>query len=613
MYYIIFSIIYLIGWISAIYLIHQKINNIYHKYKELTNKEPKLHKIDSKTKLENLVKHILLQIRISNFRTKLMHSSIFLYWTLFLISPIFLTLPKIFTWILDISLLLGIIGIILALARRYILKVPRLIISSTKDRFLNSHILLTLNILFLIFFSYFSIYPEGLLLYSLKSYFKIETNIFAQIIFGTLWLGSLLLFLSKIDQGKLYHIILGPLNVIQTNPKDFSLNNIDIEQSLGLGEIKDLEFKDFIEIYSCTECGRCQEACPAFLSSQPLSPKSILVGLIDYIQNKGKLEDYLKPESIWSCTTCSACYNSCPVLINPLKKIIDIRRNLVMEKGEIPIQLQEALNSIEIRNHPFKGSPISKLEWTKNLKIKIIENPEEIESVDYIYWVGCAINYNEIQQIAIKLVNILNKANIRVGVLKNESCTGDPAKRIGNEYLFQIQAEKNIQLLQNYNKKIITTCPHCYNIIKNEYPSINPSFKPEIYHHSQIISSLIKSGKIKVKKKSLKITFHDPCYLGRQNGIVQEPRYILNNSYNLQEMEYNKTNSFCCGAGGGMYWLEKKEYPKINHKRLDQAIKVANNIATACPFCLMMLQDAANTKGLKNQISIKDIVEFIEQ
>ncbi|MFN3995875.1 MAG: (Fe-S)-binding protein, partial [bacterium] len=386
--------------------------------------------------------------------------------------------------------------------------------------------------------------------------------------------------------------------------------------SFGAKDVADLSWKNLLDAYSCTECGRCQEACPAFNVNQPLSPKSILIKLLDSIEehtnnprNGELVPNYINPESIWSCTTCGACFNSCPVLINPLNKIINLRRNLVMEKGDVPAQLQETLNSIEIRNHPFKGN-IDKNQVLNKLKnVKIISNENEAKEVDYIYWIGCAIIYNEqIQNISIKLTEILEKAGLKIGVLKNESCTGDPARRIGNEYLFQIIAQNNINTLKKINKKIITSCPHCYNIIKNEYPQLDEEFKVKIYHHSQILSNLVKENKIKVVDKSL--TFHDPCYLGRQNKIFQEPRIVVGKK--IKEMEKNKENSFCCGAGGGMYFLEKKEYKKINHERFEQAVKVSNNIATACPYCLLMLQDAANTKGLKDKVIIKDIVEWIK-
>ncbi|MCX7758535.1 MAG: heterodisulfide reductase-related iron-sulfur binding cluster [bacterium] len=621
--YSLFSLLYLIGWILTIYVALKKINSFKEFYTKITDQKPILQNVDKKNFIPNIIKHIILQIRISNFRTKLMHSSLFIFAVSFIISPIFLFFPILIQWILDSILILGLVGIILAILRRYVLKVPRIIISSTKDRYLIYHILLFINILTLTFFSYFSFNSTTPLLFAIDNYFRIPKSIHLQLFFGVTWISLLYVLLSRIDKGKLFHILLGPVNIIKTEEKDFTIKTIDSakfdsENSLGVENIKQIGFKDFIEIFSCTECGRCQEACPAFTSNQPLSPKSILVKLLDNIDEfkingttKKIIDNYKRPESIGSCTTCGACYNSSPVLINPLKKIIDLRRNLVMEQGELPPQLQETLNSIEIRNHPFKGTTSNRLDWTKHTKnVKIIENANE--DVDYIYWVGCATSFNEqAQKIAIKLSNILNQANINIGILKNENCTGDPARRIGNEYLFQILAEKNIELLKKYNKKIITSCPHCYNSIKNEYPQIDTNFKPQIYHHSQILSELIKKGIIKTKKQKDNITFHDPCYLGRQNGIIQEPRDTLK-GYDIKEMENNKSNSFCCGAGGGMYWLEQKEYPKINHKRLEQAIKVSNNIATACPFCLLMLQDAVNTKGLKNQVYIRDITEWIE-
>jgi Fe-S oxidoreductase len=618
--YLNFTIIYLLNWLLIIFLVIKKIKYTKELYLSLTgnsNITKEENNLTIEEKVKNFLLHVLLQVRINNFRTKLMHSSIFLFALLFLISPAFLVFPQIIQMILDTALILGFIGIVLAIVRRYILKVPRIIISSTKDRYLKFHILLLLNIITFIFFFYFSFPSNTPLLFSIENYFKIPKNLFFELSSGLIFTFTTYLLMSKINEGKLFHTILAPINIMKTRDKDFSFDNINFEEveSFGYDSVNKLSYKDFIEVLSCTECGRCQESCPAFYTNQPLSPKSILVKLIDNIEDYKNNRDgkeivnfYISEESIWSCTTCGACYNSCPVLINPLSKIINIRRNLVMEKGNLPLQLQEVLNSIEVRNHPFKGVTSERLDWIKEAEVEIIE--ESSQEVDYIYWVGCATSYDQrAQKIAIQLSKILKNANIKIGVLKEESCTGDPAKRIGNEYLFQLLAEKNIETLKKYNKKIITSCPHCYNTIKNEYKKFN--FSVEIYHHSQILSKLIKEGKIKTKKNVMNLTFHDPCYLSRHNNIIEEPRQVISSSLKLTEMERSKKNSFCCGAGGGMYFLEKKEYPKINHERLDQAIKVSDNIATACPYCLLMLQDAANTKGLKN-VTIKDITEWIE-
>ncbi|MEN3014803.1 MAG: (Fe-S)-binding protein [bacterium] len=621
--YFTFISIYLLGWTITLIFIIQKINHLKLTYQNITQKPPNPIKLTN-LNLNNLIEHIIIQSRISNFRTKFMHTSISSIGFFYFLSPLLIFFPFILQLLLDITLTLSIIGILLAIARRYILKVPRIIISSTKERYLKSHLQLLLLILSTIAFFYFSFEPTTPLLYSISTYLKIPTpNLYLQIPLGIIWLGMIYVYFSNIDKGRLYHTLLAPMNILLTNPKDFSLDFVNVENTdkLGIAKANDLNFKELLEVYSCTECGRCQEACPAFNSKQPLSPKSILVRMLDHIQdyqldNKKQTLDYISEKSIWSCTTCGACYQACPVLINPMQKIIQLRRNLVMEQGQIPHQLQDTLNSIETRNHPFKGSNIERLSWINKNSIsqfiQIIEPEKNQDNIDYIYWVGCAISYNEqIQSIALKLVKILSQCQIRVGILKNEICTGDPAKRIGNEYLFYLQAQKNIETLSKLNKKIITTCPHCYNSIKNEYPKVDPTFKAQIYHHSQIIADLIKQKKLKIKKLNQDITFHDPCYLARQNNIINQPREVLK-SYNLKEMKYNKTNSFCCGAGGGMYWIENKDYPKINHSRLEQALQVSKNIATACPFCTLMLQDAVNTKGLKNQVIVKDITEWIE-
>ena len=320
-------------------------------------------------------------------------------------------------------------------------------------------------------------------------------------------------------------------------------------------------------------------------------------------------------DEIWACTTCGACDNVCPVWVQHIDKIVDLRRNLVLEQSKIPEAAAGALQSIEKRGHPWRGTTLTRTDWAKGLDIKTLaEEPK----VDIVYWVGCTEALEERStKVAQSVAKLMKQAGLNFGILgTEESCCGDPARRLGNEYLYQMQAQQNIEILKGYDvKKIVTACPHCYNTIKNEYPQFGGNF--EVVHHTELIAGLIREDKIKVGKGiSDIITYHDSCYLGRYNDIYQSPRQILKSlpDIKLVEIENNKKRGFCCGGGGGRMWMEERIGQRISENRIDQVIATkAQMVATACPYCLQMFNDAIKAKQTEETIKVKDIAEIIAE
>ncbi len=439
---------------------------------------------------------------------------------------------------------------------------------------------------------------------------------------------------------RLWHILIDPLNVFFRNlgPRG-ALVPIDIEaaETFGASKIEDFTWKHLMDLDACTRCGRCQDSCPAYLSGKPLSPKKVIQDLKGHLlerapillkskSNGGKdnpgtdakamIGEVIVEDEIWNCTTCFACQEVCPVWIEPMTKLIEMRRNLVLEQASIPETGEGALRSIEARGHPWRGTTLSRTDWTDGLDIKTLAEDSDI---DILFWVGCTEALEERSlKIAQAVVKVLKLAGINFGILgAEETCCGDPARRLGNEYLFQLQAQGNIELFKNYGiKKVVTACPHCYNTLKYEYPQFGGEF--EVIHHSEFIARLLEEGKLRIMKGSSGVvTYHDSCYLGRYNDIYEPPRQILNNMPDITvvEMERNRERGFCCGAGGGHLWMEEqKTGERINEMRTEQAMAVkAQLIATACPYCLQMFEDGIKSKEAEESLKVVDIAELVAE
>jgi len=471
----------------------------------------------------------------------------------------------------------------------------------------------------------------GYLISSLFYNFSKEQILFFHRILWNIHAWTTMLFIAYIPYSKLSHIFTSTLNLIfyQKQPSakhDVETNLIEImnkenfsedEIKTGYKYIYDLPWFKILMVDACTICGRCTSVCPAYLTNKPLDPKKIVLDTRDYayeyIENKEDkvLGLVVSEDALWSCTSCGACVHTCPVGINQLDLIINYRRALI-EDNNYPSQLNNSYRGMENQFNPWNAPKNERYKFAKELNLIILkENPNY--NFDYLLWMGCAGVYDSKSQKTIKaLVNILNKANLKFAVLGDEEkCTGDSARRTGNELLFQTLAYENVQTFKKYNiNKIITICPHCYNTLKNEYEFFG--IKLEVYHHSEIILDLIREGKIKVNKIAQKIIFHDPCYLSRHNNIFQEPREILNNIGSLIEPERNKKNSFCCGAGGGRMWMEEKIGKKINIERTEELL--SNNpdlIAIACPFCNIMISDGVNRKN--SNVNVIDIAVIVSE
>lgn len=454
------------------------------------------------------------------------------------------------------------------------------------------------------------------------------------IAFNIMWwlhLLVLLFFLDFIPHSKHLHVFAGiPANFFRHFPPPLVyLPRIDFDseevESFGVSKVEDFSWKQLFDGFTCTECGRCTQQCPANSTGKTLSPRDIVLSIkenlfingskllatpkeeLSEIERAGLIgDDFIREEELWQCTTCGACANVCPVGNEHLRDIIELRRYLMMEEGKSTELMSKAIKSLEARQHPFFGTGSGPKDWRKGLDVPIFEQG----NTEYLLWIGCSATYEErAQNIGRAMVNILKKTGVSFGILKEARCTGDPAKQMGNDYLFEELAMQNIEEFESLGiKKIITLCPHCYHSFTHYYPELGGSF--EVIPHAVFIDSLMGTGKLKLQTGSETVCYHDPCYLGRHNEILDEPRNVVSGTGKLVEMSRNKNASFCCGGGGGNYWAEE-EGTRINQVRAGEAFDTqADKIATSCPFCLLMMTDGL--KKYTEEQKAFDIAELIE-
>ncbi len=443
------------------------------------------------------------------------------------------------------------------------------------------------------------------------------------------------LFMVYVPLSKHSHLVFAPINyfLIKKRPAgQMSFMNLESEDAVwGASNVAELQWTNLLDGLSCIECGRCTIECPAHQTGKPLDPKKIMVDTKhSLLENQKSLlnENGIKPatligtpfiteEELWGCTSCHACVEACPVGNNQLDAIMDMRRNLVLSESRFPPELQTAFQNMENQSNPWGIGAHSRADWCSDMNVKIMA---EDANVDILYWVGCAGSFDERnKKISRSFASIMQKAGVNFGILgSEENCTGDSARRGGNEYLFQTLAQQNIETFDRYKvKKIVTACPHCYNTLKNEYPQMGGNYK--VQHHSDFIDDLIQEKKIKMDDTKVnefskrRATYHDSCYLGRYNEIYEEPRKLAKKSLGLElaEPSDHHRTSLCCGAGGAQMWMEEK-HERVNIKRTEQLIDTgADTIATACPFCITMISDGVKSKKLAEDVRVLDIAELV--
>jgi Fe-S oxidoreductase len=447
-------------------------------------------------------------------------------------------------------------------------------------------------------------------------------------------------FLSRLEPlGKLANMdnITREVKMMLDPNNDFAAAPADAPvERFGIKDAEDATWKNYFDSLSCTECGRCTSVCPANITGKKLSPRKVMMDLRarmkekgplmikngrDFNDNHSLLRNFISEEELWACTTCNACAKECPININQPSLIVDMRRYLVLEEASAPGELKSVFSNIENNGAPWQYSAEDRLNWTNDLGFEVpvfSTLPAGREKPEYLFWVGCAGAFDDRYKKVIKAFSIiLNKLNVSYAVLgKEETCTGDPARRAGNEMLYQMQALQVIEILKSYDiKKIITTCPHCFNVFKNEYPDLGGNY--EVINYLQFINRCIIEGRLKLNRQLMKevsITFHDPCYLGRANDIYSEPRSIVRSlTDNYVEIKRHKSFALCCGAGGGQMFKEaEKGNKEIFIERTEEVLATkAKLVATACPFCMTMMTDGLKYKNKEEEIKNLDIAELV--
>ncbi len=457
-------------------------------------------------------------------------------------------------------------------------------------------------------------------------FFSVETLI--QFHLWCWWFHLVLVFgfLAWAPYTKMLHPLTSALNIYAANlePVGASLKTIDFEkaETFGVNALKQFTWKDLLDLDACTECGRCTDACPANTVGKALSPRDIILDLRGWLHEGADDEfkligstDSLESDRLFECTSCAACVDACPVSIEQLPKIVDMRRFQVMEEAEFPETMQQAVNSLEERQHPYSGSQFSRADWMQELDIP---HASETDDAEVLVWAGCGASLVERNQKSIRsLARLLKKAGVKFSVLgRDEKCTGDVARRIGNEFLFESLAKENIDNFKKHKvKKVVTACPHCFNTFRNEYPQLGADF--ETVHHSAYLGSLINEGRLKITVASeRRIAFHDPCYLSRHNNLTEEPRDLLNSTSQvaMTELPRNRQNSFCCGGGGGMSFVDEPSDKRVNHERAREILNTdADTVAVGCPFCTTMMEDGINATKGDRKIEVREISELLDE
>ncbi len=558
---------------------------------------------------------------------------------------------SIVTFSTDVFCVIVIFAIVFATFRRYVVKVKRL--QGNRNEMLDAVVVLgsiLIIVTALLLENAAKIKTNGQEEWEFLPISNVLSNIFSaedsHFFYQFFWWIHILwiyFFMNYLYYSKHFHIFTSVQNVFFREPeKFFKLNQINFEsenlEKFGVVDFEDLSWKSIHDSFSCTHCGRCDSVCPANITGKVLSPRDIIVQTRRRASEKGTIllkqqkfsnyevkntersilerkfiGDYENVEGLWQCLTCGACMNECPISIEHLNPIIGMRRSQVMMEADFPPLLQNVFSSLENNGAPWQFPSTERASWADGLGIQVAsENP----NFEYLFWVGCAGSFDErSKKISIAFARLLQKAEVSFAILGSEEmCNGDVARRTGNEYLADFLIKTNIGTLNRYNvKKILTICPHCFNIFKNEYPDFGGNF--EVYHHTQFLYELVQEGKLRLKKNFDEIpAYHDSCYLGRYNNIYAPPREILKMIYggNVCEPKHHHDKGVCCGAGGGMLFLEETKGKRINIHRTEELMETNANVLTCnCPFCMTMLSDGIKAKNKDDEIQTKDIAEIV--
>jgi Fe-S oxidoreductase len=571
-----------------------------------------------------------------------------------------------FSFCQEVTAFLVLLAVIFAFYRRYVEKLKRL-----KRGWKAGLVIIFLSVLMLsVFFSltfehiwlgkgYDAYAPISSAIASCLSFVTPDQAVVLFYLFWWVHLLTLLSFLVYVPQSKHAHLLFAPVNVALRDTKPAGqLTSINFEEedqeSFGVGKIEEFRQNQLIDLYACVECGRCTNMCPASGTGKTLSPMDLIVKMRNHLTEKGSsitsrtawmpgfvfnkpesafelagaeaaaaaaspnlIGDVITEEELWACTTCRNCEDQCPVANEHVEKIIDMRRYLVLTEGNMPSEASRYFQNIERQSNPWGINRKERIKWREGREDIVVPTVGEVEDFEYLFFVGSMGSFdNRSQKVAQSFAKILNVAGVKFAILGNEERnSGDTARRMGNEFLFQQLCQENIATFEAYGvKKIVTICPHTYNTFKNEYPEFG--LKAEVYHHTEVIWQLIQDGRLRPTKEVPEaIAYHDSCYLGRYNGIFDIPRTILRSipGVSVLEIERNREDAMCCGAGGGMMWMEEKQGKRINVERTEQALRLNPTlIGSNCPYCLTMLSDGVKAKEAE-AVRTLDIAEILEK